>query len=119
MNFMRSWPTLNSWKRQDKNYMISKDEVNHIAKLARLGISPKEEEKFQKNLSSILDYFSSLEDADVSQIEATFHSTVAFLKKEETTRPDKAKPQDPEVVQKLIELAPQSQNNYIKVKAVF
>ena len=55
--------------------MINKKEVNHIAKLARLGISEKEEKKFQKDLSSILDYFNCLQEVDVSGKEPTFHQT--------------------------------------------
>jgi aspartyl/glutamyl-tRNA(Asn/Gln) amidotransferase C subunit len=37
--------------------MISKEEVEHIAKLARLELTGKETEKMQKDLSAILDYF--------------------------------------------------------------
>ena len=43
--------------------MISKDEVIHIAKLARLQLSEPEIEKMQKDLSSILDYFDVLKKA--------------------------------------------------------
>jgi aspartyl/glutamyl-tRNA(Asn/Gln) amidotransferase C subunit len=99
--------------------MISKEDVNHIAKLARLGITEKEEERFQKDLSSILDYFDSLKEVDVSKTEPTFHSTAGFLKKEEIMREDKAVPQDANVVKKLIGLVPQGKESYIKVKAIF
>lgn len=51
--------------------MITKEEVRHIAQLARIGISEKEEEKFQKDLSSVLDYFEKLKKVDVSGIEPT------------------------------------------------
>lgn len=40
--------------------MISKEEVKKIAKLARIGITEKEAEKFQKEFSAILDYFNIL-----------------------------------------------------------
>ena len=40
--------------------MISKDEVRHIAKLARLELTESETAKMQKDLSSILDYFDLL-----------------------------------------------------------
>lgn len=95
------------------------EDVNHIAKLARLGISKKEEEKFQKNLSSILDYFNSLKEVDVKSVQPTFHSTASFIKKEEIMRKDEAKPQSEETVKKLVESAPQRKGDYIKVKAVF
>ncbi|MDP2664107.1 MAG: Asp-tRNA(Asn)/Glu-tRNA(Gln) amidotransferase subunit GatC, partial [bacterium] len=48
--------------------MISKEEVKHIAKLARLGLSDKEIGKFQKDLSSILDYVEKLKKVDVSGV---------------------------------------------------
>jgi len=99
--------------------MINKEDVNHIAKLARLGISKKEEEKFQKNLSSILDYFNSLKEVDVKGVQPTFHSTASFIEKEEIMRKDIAEPQSKEVVKKLLELTPQKKGDYIKVKAVF
>jgi aspartyl/glutamyl-tRNA(Asn/Gln) amidotransferase C subunit len=99
--------------------MISKEDVNHIAKLARLGISKKEEENFQKNLSAILDYFDSLKEADVSGVEPTFHSTAGFIKQEEIMREDRAVPQNQEIVKDLLDLAPQKKDAYIKVKAVF
>lgn len=51
--------------------MITKEEVRHIAQLARIGINKKEEEKFQKDLSSVLDYFEKLKTVDVSGIEPT------------------------------------------------
>ena len=43
--------------------MISKEEVEHIAKLARLELTEKEIEKMQKDLSAILDYFDLLKNA--------------------------------------------------------
>ena len=43
--------------------MISKEEVEHIAKLARLELAPVEIEKMQKDLSAILDYFNLLKKA--------------------------------------------------------
>ncbi len=36
--------------------MLSKEETQHIAKLARLGLSESEIEKYQKDLSAILDF---------------------------------------------------------------
>ena len=41
--------------------MISKEEVQHIAKLARLELTETEVEKMQKDLSAILDYFNLLQ----------------------------------------------------------
>ncbi len=53
--------------------MISREEVQHIAKLARLGLTETEIKKFQKELSSILDYVEKLKRVDVTEVAATSH----------------------------------------------
>lgn len=53
--------------------MITKKEVQHIAKLARIGITKKDEEKFQKELSSVLEYAAILKKVDVSKVKPTSH----------------------------------------------
>ncbi len=100
--------------------MIKKEEVKHIAKLARLGISQKEEEKFQKDLSSILDYINSLKEVDVSGIEPTSHPSESFLdSKENLMREDKELPETEGRVNKLITASPDQDKRHIKVRAVF
>ena len=51
--------------------MNTKKQVKHIAKLARLGLTQKEIEKMQKNLSLILNYFKILEEINTENIEPT------------------------------------------------
>ncbi len=100
--------------------MISKDDVKKIAKLARLGISEKEEEKFQKDLSFILDYFSILNKADVSKTEPFSQNIGESVGgKNETAREDKAMLENPDLADKLISQAPEKTGRHIKVKAVF
>lgn len=53
--------------------MITKQEVQHIAKLARLGLNNQEIEKYRKELSSILDYVEKLKKVDVTEVETTSH----------------------------------------------
>ncbi|MBI5188544.1 MAG: Asp-tRNA(Asn)/Glu-tRNA(Gln) amidotransferase subunit GatC [Nitrospirae bacterium] len=52
---------------------ISKEEVEHIAKLARLSLSGEEKELFGSQLSSILDYMEKLNELDTRDIEPTSH----------------------------------------------
>jgi aspartyl-tRNA(Asn)/glutamyl-tRNA(Gln) amidotransferase subunit C len=92
--------------------MISKEEVQHIAKLARLGLTEKEVEKYQKELSLILDYFEKLKEVDVSGIEPTSHS----IKVENVMRQDEAKGRG--TGKKLMELAPDKKDDYLKVKSI-
>jgi aspartyl-tRNA(Asn)/glutamyl-tRNA(Gln) amidotransferase subunit C len=46
-------------------------EVEHIAQLARLGLSDAEKEIFREQLSSILDYAQMLNQLDTTDIEPT------------------------------------------------
>ena len=99
--------------------MIDKKDVQTIAKLARLGISKKEEEEFQKDLSSILDYIETLKQVDVSGVEPTFHASENYLDQKNIMREDQAESESEQVVDKLIEAAPDKKERHIKVKAVF
>lgn len=49
--------------------MISKEQVQHIAKLARIKLTEAEEEKFSQELSSILDFVDKLSKVNTSNIE--------------------------------------------------
>ncbi|HEY63026.1 MAG TPA: Asp-tRNA(Asn)/Glu-tRNA(Gln) amidotransferase subunit GatC [Caldilineae bacterium] len=50
---------------------LTLEEVRHIAELAKLGLTPEEEERFRDQLSAILDYFARLQEVDTSAIPAT------------------------------------------------
>ncbi|MFM7440901.1 MAG: Asp-tRNA(Asn)/Glu-tRNA(Gln) amidotransferase subunit GatC [Snowella sp.] len=51
--------------------MIDREEVRKIALLARLEITPEEEEQFGKQLNSILGYFEQLGELDTSGVPPT------------------------------------------------
>jgi len=95
--------------------MITKEEVKHIAKLARLGLSEKEIGKFQKELSSILDYVEKLKEVDISNIEPTSHSVLVENIMREDIEKSKIKNQKSK---KLLELAPETKNGYLKTKSI-
>lgn len=92
--------------------MLNDDEVKHIAALARIGLSDKEIEKYQKDLSAILDYFKKLEDVDTGNVEPISHITGA----ENITRSDKK--EKFENKKEIIKLFPESKDGYDKVKSV-
>ncbi len=52
---------------------ISKQEVEHVAKLARLELSEEEKEKLTDQLSNILTYVEKLNELDTTGIEPTSH----------------------------------------------
>jgi aspartyl-tRNA(Asn)/glutamyl-tRNA(Gln) amidotransferase subunit C len=55
--------------------MLSNEEVQHIAKLARLGLKEGESEKFAQQLSSILDYVQQLDEVDTENVPETSQVT--------------------------------------------
>ena len=95
--------------------MVSKDEVRHIAQLARLGISKEEEEKFSRDLSEILDYMKKLQEVDINNILPTSHS----LSSENVFREDEIRVSSSKVVDSLINLSPRKKGRYFRVKHIF
>ena len=55
--------------------MLSKEEILNIATLARIGLTDEEVEKYQHDLSEILDYFKKLDEVDISGVEPIGHIT--------------------------------------------
>jgi aspartyl/glutamyl-tRNA(Asn/Gln) amidotransferase C subunit len=93
--------------------MISKEEVQHIAKLARLELTEKEIEKMQKDLTEILDYFNLLKKVPkLAQGEpgSRPQSGLGTRKDEVVSSHD--------IVDELIAAAPDKRDDYIKVKAI-
>jgi aspartyl-tRNA(Asn)/glutamyl-tRNA(Gln) amidotransferase subunit C len=52
---------------------ISRDEVLHVARLARLELSEEEVERFTEQLSAILDAVAKVSELDLSDVEPTAH----------------------------------------------
>ena len=104
------WPKKGSSKPPDK-IMISKEEVEHIAKLSRIKLSQEEVEKFQKDFSNILDYVSLLKKAKIPKTETK-------LAKGNVMREDEAVSEKEEVVEKMLNSAPSKEGRQIKVKAI-
>lgn len=91
--------------------MISEREVKHIAKLARLGLTKREIEKFKSALSKILDYIDKLKEVDIENVEpySIFIENI-FREDSEKTETEKAK--------KIFEMAPEKKGGFFKVKSV-
>jgi len=92
--------------------MITKSQVEHIAKLARIRISEKEKEIYSKQLSNILDYVGQLKEVNTQGIEPTHH-IIGIIN---AGRQDKIKPLDKK--EKILSQAPQREGDFWKVKAV-
>ncbi len=91
---------------------LTKQDVEHVAKLARIKISETEKEIYSAQLSSILEYINKLNEVETDKISAATH--MSGLKN--VMRADKAA--ECNIQKDLIEAAPEYENNMIKVKAV-
>jgi aspartyl-tRNA(Asn)/glutamyl-tRNA(Gln) amidotransferase subunit C len=54
--------------------VISRQEVEHVARLARLRFEEPELERLQGELSKIIDYIDRLRELDLSAVEPTAHA---------------------------------------------
>jgi aspartyl-tRNA(Asn)/glutamyl-tRNA(Gln) amidotransferase subunit C len=63
-------------------------DIKYVARLARIALTPAEEEQFGAQLSHILGYIEKLNQLDVSQIEPTAHAVPLV----NVTRPDQIAP---------------------------
>ncbi|MCD6115320.1 Asp-tRNA(Asn)/Glu-tRNA(Gln) amidotransferase subunit GatC [bacterium] len=95
--------------------MLSEKDVLNVAKLARINLSEEEKEKMRKDLTLILDYIAKIRELDLKNVEPTFHT----LEIKNKTREDRAREQNTSFSKKLISLAPQKENGYIKIRSVF
>ncbi len=63
---------------------ITREEVEHVARLARLKFGEEEVEMFTKQLNEILLYMEKLNELDTSEVPPTFHA----MEKENAFRSD-------------------------------
>lgn len=96
--------------------MISKEQVEHMARLARIELTEQEKEKFQKDLSSILDYIDKLNKVKTEKIEPISQVTglESIVREDEQIRKEDRQ----ETAEKITKQAPNKQGDYIKVPKI-
>lgn len=97
--------------------MLTDKEVKHIATLARIKLTEREEEHFKKDLSSILGYVETLNKVPTDNVEPLYQVTGIA----NATRVDQDRSSfvmNEALKHTLIEQAPEHDGDYIKVKAV-
>lgn len=92
--------------------MLSEEEIKKIALLSRIELREGEVEKFQKDLSSILDYVEDLKAVDTEGLNIV--SSVTGL--ENVERDDK--PVLIDYQGQILANAPESKDGYYKVKSI-
>lgn len=94
--------------------MLSREEIIHIASLARIGLEDVEIEKYQKDLSAVLEYFKKLEELDTEKIEPIAHITGMH----NIARPDRTEDFGTLGKEAILANAPEMKEGSIKVKSV-
>ena len=80
--------------------MIDRDQVLHVARLARLELTEPELERMAEELSGILDHVERMNELDLDGVEPTSHVVVL----ENVLRPDEPRPSWPR--DRILEEAP-------------
>ncbi|RLQ93748.1 Asp-tRNA(Asn)/Glu-tRNA(Gln) amidotransferase subunit GatC [Falsibacillus albus] len=91
---------------------ISKDEVKHVAHLARLEFSEQEVEKFTNQLDAIIGFAEQLNELDTSSVEPTSH----VLDMKNVMREDKPTKGLPR--EEVLKNAPDHQDGQVRVPSV-
>jgi aspartyl-tRNA(Asn)/glutamyl-tRNA(Gln) amidotransferase subunit C len=92
---------------------ISKEQVEHVAKLARLTLSEEEKTVFTSQLNDILQFAGKLNELDTDQVEPTSHIyPVVNVMREDETKPSLDRG-------KALLNAPDQRDGLFRVPAVF
>ncbi len=89
------------------------EEVEHIAKLARLELTDEQKAHYREQLSHILDYIAKLRTLDTTDVPPTAGGGLTQM----TLRPDVSRPSLPTDV--LLENAPETEDDQFKIPPVF
>ena len=91
---------------------LSREDVLHIALLARLGLSESEVEKFREQLSNILENFEVLQKVDTTDVTPTAQS----IPLQNIMRDDEVAPSLPS--DDILTNAPRREGDFFRVKPV-
>ena len=91
---------------------LDREQVEHIASLARIGLSEEEIELFRQQLSHILEQFDVLDELDTAGVQPTGHAVdlQGVLRDDET--------EDSLASEDTLLNAPRREGDFIRVKAV-
>ena len=91
---------------------LTSEEVSHIARLARLGLSEEEIDRMKEQMSNILENFEILQQVDTTDVPPTAQSIALH----NVTRDDEVAPSLPP--EDILANAPRRENDLFRVRAV-
>ncbi|MEK9152025.1 MAG: Asp-tRNA(Asn)/Glu-tRNA(Gln) amidotransferase subunit GatC [Patescibacteria group bacterium] len=94
---------------------LTREDITHIAKLARLDVAEDEAEMFRNQLSSILEFVDKLSQAETDDVEPMNHVVPVH----NAWREDKAEPCPAAMRDAVIAEFPEREGDLLKVKTVF
>ena len=89
--------------------MIDREQVVHVARLARLRLSDAELETMSSELSGILDHIEKINELDLEDVEPTSH----VVELENVLRPDEPRPSWPR--ERMLDGAPDASDEGFRV----
>ena len=92
--------------------MIDREQVHKVALLARLDLTPEEEDQFTTQMGSILDYFEQLSELDVSNVQPTTRA----IDVSNVTRADQLQPYSDR--ETILNQAPDQEGDFFKVPQI-
>jgi len=92
--------------------MLDREQVHKVANLARLEMTPEEEEQMTAQLSSILEYFQQLSELDTSDVPPTTRA----IDVSNVTRPDELRPYSDR--EAILKEAPDQDGDFFKVPKI-
>lgn len=92
---------------------ISREEVEHVAKLARLRLTEEEAERYTRELDAILNFAAQLNELDTTNVKPTSHAfDVRNVMRPDVNRPSVSN-------EEALGNAPDQEEGQFKVPAVF
>lgn len=92
--------------------MITRETVKHIAKLARLSLSDREEALYTEQLGKIIEYFDELNAIDTSDVEPMSHAlSISNVMRDDVIIPSPGH-------ESLLRGAPDAENGFFRVPKI-
>ena len=92
--------------------MLNQNQIEHIAKLARLSLTEEEKKLFAAQISNIVESFEALAKIDTANVEPLYHplTLTDVVREDEVCNCD--------VFEKFAQNIPERQDNFVKVPKI-
>jgi aspartyl-tRNA(Asn)/glutamyl-tRNA(Gln) amidotransferase subunit C len=98
--------------------MITKEQILHLAELARLKLKDDEIEKLTQDLNKILNYVEKIQELNLKDIEPLTNIIERLPLREDEILSEEERKIIEEIREKIIENFPQKEGNYLKVPKI-